>query len=145
MRNANSNAERLEQHRKVDVVVVTQHSPDLALRVVISPEMTARTSLNQGQCERSTKSEPPDSGHSSGKSLARFRQTASRADYVACRGRPLLEPANRFAGRGIVARIALICACAVSRHPVVAGIGAEPAPPGAVRKARVRMPSALFG
>src|SRR6266498_443366 len=32
----------------------------------------------------------------------------SRADYVACRGRPLLEPAKRFAGGGIVARIARI-------------------------------------
>jgi len=39
----------------------------------------------------------------------------------------------------------LASACAVSQHPAVAGIQAEPAPPGAVPQARVGMPSALFG
>jgi len=39
----------------------------------------------------------------------------------------------------------LASACAVSQHPAVPGIQAEPAPPEAAPQARVGMPSALFG
>ena len=39
----------------------------------------------------------------------------------------------------------LASACAVSQHPAVTGIQAEPAPPGAVPQARVGMRSASFG
>jgi hypothetical protein len=39
----------------------------------------------------------------------------------------------------------LASACAVSQHPAVTGIQAEPAPPGAVPQARVGTPSALCG
>jgi hypothetical protein len=39
----------------------------------------------------------------------------------------------------------LASACAVSQHPAVTGIEAEPAPPKGVPQARVAMPSALFG
>lgn len=39
----------------------------------------------------------------------------------------------------------LVSACAVSQHPAVPGIQAEPAPPEAAPQARVGMPSALFG
>jgi len=39
----------------------------------------------------------------------------------------------------------LASACAVSQHPALTGIQAEPAPPEAAPQARVGMPSALFG
>src|SRR6266566_6879105 len=68
----------------------------------------------------------------------------SRADHVACGGRPLLEPANKFAGEGSGLG-SLASACAVSQHQAVTGIQAEPAPSEAVPQARVGMPSALFG
>jgi hypothetical protein len=42
---------------------------------------------------------------------------------------PLLEPTNRFASEGSSLG-SLLSACAVSRHPAVTGIEAEP--PGAV-------------
>jgi hypothetical protein len=79
-------------------------------------------------------------------SVSQFRQRATRAErttLLAAAGRcSSLRTGSRGEGSWLGS---LASACAVSQHPVVTGIQAEPAPPGAGPQARVGMRSALFG
>jgi hypothetical protein len=54
------------------------------------------------------------------------------------------RPNEAAAGEGSSLR-SLASVCAISQHPAVAGIQAEPAPPAGVPQARAVTPSALFG
>jgi hypothetical protein len=70
-----------------------------------------------------------------------------RASYAAGRSLGLSGCSSlRTGSRGEGSSLgSLASRCAVSQHPVVRGIEAEPPPPGAAAPARVGMPSALFG
>jgi hypothetical protein len=87
-----------------------------------------------------------DGGRRSPRAAARAVATV-RASYAAGRSLGLSGCSSlRTGSRGEGSSLgSLASRCAVSQHPVVRGIEAEPPPPGAAAPARVGMPSALFG
>ncbi len=72
-------------------------------------------------------------------------KTRHEQSGLRCLPRPPAARVLRTGSRGDESWLgSLASACPVSQHPVVTGLGAEPAPPEAGPQARVGMPSALF-